>query len=239
MNGPPRGRFLDLFVEEAETRLRRLSEHVLMLESGTSVEIVGAILRDAHSLKGAAAVVGLTGVSTVAHRLEDVMEPFRTGAETPPADVVDLLLEAIDGLQSLLPAIRREEDTVPATDVLSARLGTMTAVDADPTPSPATAPTPPSTPAAPPPVPVAPLLPPAAPTPPPAVPVAPAPALAEVIELPAARVDEIVRSVGESAASSLRLGRLLSQRLGTDPERLTEFRDLSRSIRHLHEQAMR
>src|SRR5439155_22580547 len=81
-------------------------------------------------------------------------------------------------------------------------------------------------------------------TPPPAsvpaaAPLALAPPVTEIIELPAARVDEIIRSVGESAASSLRLGRLLSQRLGTDPERLTEFRDLSRSIRHLHEQAMR
>jgi len=40
-------------------------------------------------------------------------------------------------------------------------------------------------------------------------------------------------------ATSLRLGRLLSERLGGDPERVTEFRDLSRSIRHLHEKAMR
>ena len=79
MTGPPRGRFLELFAEEAETRLRRLSESVLMLESDTSAETVGAILRDAHSLKGAAAVVGLNGVSTVVHRLEDVMEPFRGG----------------------------------------------------------------------------------------------------------------------------------------------------------------
>ena len=78
MTAPPQGRFLDLFAEEAEVRLRRLSEHFLALESGVSAEIVGAILRDAHSLKGAAAVIGLTGVSTVAHRLEDVMEPELT-----------------------------------------------------------------------------------------------------------------------------------------------------------------
>src|SRR5437870_4557622 len=80
---PPRARFLELFAEEAEVRLRRLSEHFLALESSTSAEIVGAILRDAHSLKGAAAVIGLSGVSTVAHRLEDVMEPFRSGTVAP------------------------------------------------------------------------------------------------------------------------------------------------------------
>src|SRR5438094_902357 len=164
MTAPPKGRFLDLFAEEAEVRLRRLSEHVLLLESGTSTEIVGAILRDAHSLKGAAAVVGLNGVSTLAHRLEDVMEPFRAGTVAPPAEVVDRLLEAIDGLQSLLPAIRREEETAPTTDALSARLGEVTAADPSPA-SPAPAPT---------------AVPPATPAPPPHAPAAPAPASAPV-----------------------------------------------------------
>ena len=229
MTAPPKGRFLDLFVEEAETRLRRLSEHVLLLESATSSEIVGAILRDAHSLKGAASVVGLSTVSAVAHRLEDVMEPFRSGAVAPPADVIDRLLETIDGLQALLPAIRREEDTAPITAGLLVRLGEVTAIDSNPVTPPAPVP-----PAPVPPVPAPAPTPPAPPSPP-----APASGPGEVIELPAERVDEIVRSVGESAASTLRLGRLLSDGLGTDPERLTEFRDLSRSIRHLHEQAMR
>src|SRR5207302_1302661 len=125
-----------------------------VLESGVSAEIVGAILRDTHSLQGAASVVGLSGVSTVAHRLEDVMEPFRTGTVAPPAEVVDRLLETIDGLQSLLPAIRREEDTTSATNALSARLAQVTAAAPTPSPTaapvPAAAPTPPAVPAAPP-----------------------------------------------------------------------------------------
>ena len=231
MTAPPQGRFLDLFVEEAETRLRRLSEHVLMLESDPSAEIVGSILRDAHSLKGAAAVVGLSGVSTVAHQLEDVLEPFRSGTVAPPAEVIDSLLHVIDGLQSLLPALRRQDATASITDGLSAKLDAL--AEAPPRPTVLVETSAPPTPVA-----SAPMVPPPAA---PAIPSAPATpsASAEVIELPAARIDEIVRSVGESAATSLRLGRLLNDRLGTDPERLSEFRDLSRSIRHLHEKALR
>ncbi len=63
--------------------------------------------------------------------------------------------------------------------------------------------------------------------------------VSDVIELPSSRVDEIVRSVGVSAASTLRLGRVLGERLGGDPETIAEYRDLSRSIRHLHEKAVR
>ncbi|MDQ1491874.1 MAG: two-component system, chemotaxis family, sensor kinase CheA, partial [Actinomycetota bacterium] len=117
-------------------------------------------------------------------------------------------------------------------------------------PNPAPASEGPATPAPPPSVRASPAAPPPSVPAPPAAPPrsVPAPAVAQaappapsadVIELPAERVDEIARAVGESAASSLRLGRVLSERLGTDPERLSEFRDLSRSIRHLHEKAMR
>jgi two-component system chemotaxis sensor kinase CheA len=228
MSAPPHERFLKLFADEAEARLRRLGDHILALESAGSADAVAALLRDAHSLKGAAAVVGLTDVSTVAHRMEDLLEPYRTGAAACPPALVDRLLDVADVLQSLLPAIRRGEDTTPWTRPLCDRLGA--AVDAEAghgeaggAPDPVGGPAQPSPP----------------PQPPVAAPVAAPVAVSDMIELPAARVDDLVRSVGESAAASMRLGRLLGERTDGDPERITEFRDLSRSLRHLHEQTVR
>jgi len=218
----PRDRFVELFADEAEMRLRRIGEHVLVLESGASGDVVAAILRDAHSLKGAAAVVGLNDVSAVAHRLEDALEPFRDGAASPPAELVDCLLRVVDGLQTLLPSIRRGEDTTTITAGLVEHLGqnpaSETAVPPPSDPAPIAAPPPASRPPAPP---------------------ATQAVQSEMIELPASRVDEIVRSVGESAATNLRLGRVIGEQLGRDPETLSEYRDLSRGIRHLHEKAVR
>ena len=209
-------RFVELFADEAETRLRRVSEQLLVLESGGSAEVVAAILRDAHSLKGAAAVVGLGDVSTVAHRLEDVLEPFRDGRATPPAALIDRLLHVVDGLQTLLPAIRSGADTEREAIELAAHLEPVIDVSSPPAVAEVTEATTPR-----------------------ATPAAASPPVAEVIELPASRVDEIVRSVGESAATNLRLGRVIGEQLGRDPESLSEYRDLSRSIRHLHEKAVR
>jgi two-component system chemotaxis sensor kinase CheA len=219
----PDDRFVELFADEAETRLRRIGEHVLTLETSPSAEVVAAILRDAHSLKGAAAVVGLDGVSTVAHRLEDVLEPHREGGEPPSASLIDALLHVVDGLQGLLPLIRRGDATATVTADLAAHL--------DPAATVAIAPAVPAPVAAPPSV--------AAPAPAVAPPVSPSVIQSEMIELPASRVDEIVRSVGESAATNLRLGRVIGEHLGRDPETLSEYRDLSRGIRHLHEKAVR
>lgn len=96
---------------------------MLVLEASPSAEVVAAILRDAHSLKGAAAVVGLADVSAVAHRFEDELEPFRSGDNPPEPSLIDRLLHVVDGLQSLLPAIRRGDDTGVETTALLDLLG--------------------------------------------------------------------------------------------------------------------
>src|SRR4051794_27557537 len=137
----PQDRFVSLFADEAETHLGRIGEHVLTLETNASAEVVAAILRDAHSLKGAAAVVGLSEVSSVAHRLEDVLETYRDGSQAPAAELIDRLLRVVDGLQALLPSIRRGEDTAAVTAELLADLD-PNATASPSVPASASAPTP-------------------------------------------------------------------------------------------------
>ena len=57
--------------------------------------------------------------------------------------------------------------------------------------------------------------------------------------MPVARLDELVRLVGESAAALLRIGRFLEQRLGDEPGVLDEYRDLARVLQELQERTMR
>lgn len=100
-------RFRRLYAEEAVHRLSRLSSGALELESArgggpVDAELVDAMFRDAHSLKGGAAVVGLDEASRVAHALEDVLEALRSGIKAPTAGLVDALLEAVDAFPALL-----------------------------------------------------------------------------------------------------------------------------------------
>jgi two-component system chemotaxis sensor kinase CheA len=62
---------------------------------------------------------------------------------------------------------------------------------------------------------------------------------ADAIAVPVARLDELVRLVGESAAALLRIGRLLSERLGDDPAVVDEYRELARVLHTLQERTMR
>lgn len=59
------------------------------------------------------------------------------------------------------------------------------------------------------------------------------------VMVPVERLDELVRMVGEAAAAHLRVGRILTQRLGLEPASLSEFSELSRVLNELQEGAMR
>jgi two-component system sensor histidine kinase and response regulator WspE len=63
---------LDLFRLEAETQVQALIENLLVLERvPMAAEPLEACMRAAHSLKGAARIVGLNAGVGVAHAMED------------------------------------------------------------------------------------------------------------------------------------------------------------------------
>jgi two-component system chemotaxis sensor kinase CheA len=57
--------------------------------------------------------------------------------------------------------------------------------------------------------------------------------------VPLERLDELSRLVSESASAHLRVGRMLSDRFGTDPASIAEFNVLSRALNDLQDRAMR
>ena len=94
-------RFRAMFAEEAEGRLAALSELLLELErNGEDQELLSSVFREAHTLKGAAAVVGLADVLWVAHAMEEVLEGLRRGVHP---GTVDALLGAVDGMREMVP----------------------------------------------------------------------------------------------------------------------------------------
>jgi two-component system, chemotaxis family, sensor kinase CheA len=252
-----------LFAQEAEMRLARLGEQLLQLETtGNDRELVASIFREAHTLKGAAAVVGIDDASRVAHALEDVLEEVRSGKRLPTPDLVDAALVAVDGLTAMIPRLLQGDDCREEADGLTEQLCVF-ARTAAPVATPVSAEA--STPA-----PAeseretaarvgrqsgavavaevvpevfAPLTPPVAPTSPP--PPSPPPvarvarAEMETVMVPVSRLDELVRLVGESAAAHLRVGRMLTERLDVDASTVAEFRDLSRVLNDLQERTMR
>ena len=91
--------FLEIFRDEANERLDSIVDVLLALESGRAdPDAVDALFRDAHTIKGAAAMIGLDDVRTLAHTVEDVLDAVREAGTFPP-DLADPLLRAADALR--------------------------------------------------------------------------------------------------------------------------------------------
>jgi chemosensory pili system protein ChpA (sensor histidine kinase/response regulator) len=93
---------LDFFVPEAEEHLHIATQCLLTLESNPSAEEIHRLFRSIHTIKGSAAQVGLRRLSTMAHRLEDLIGQLRDGAMTPSAEIVEACLQTIDVLRKFL-----------------------------------------------------------------------------------------------------------------------------------------
>ena len=93
----------DLFREEAETHCASLESGLLKLEAnptdgGVAIE---PLMRAAHSVKGAARIIGLDIAVGLAHAMEDVFVAVQDGKETLVSERVDQLLAGTDLLRSL------------------------------------------------------------------------------------------------------------------------------------------
>jgi chemotaxis protein histidine kinase CheA/CheY-like chemotaxis protein len=96
------------FRQEVEDRLASLCDGLLKLENHPQPrQLVAALFRDAHTVKGSARMLGLDGVVDAAHRAEDLLGAIRDGRFDPRRDLVDLLLAAAEGIRRGLPGSAR------------------------------------------------------------------------------------------------------------------------------------
>ena len=122
---------LELFRLEAETQTAVLSAGVLAIEElERSPQTVESMMRAAHSLKGAARIVGLDPAVRVAHALEDVfvaagkgvfrVQPRHADRLLAGIDFLGAIAKADDALQPDGPWPARAEQLVAELDVMLA-----------------------------------------------------------------------------------------------------------------------
>jgi two-component system sensor histidine kinase and response regulator WspE len=88
---------LDLFRMEADGQTRTLTDALLAMERGAGDDAtIEAMMRAAHSIKGAAAIVGLDVVVQLAHGMEDAFVAAQQGRLQLTAARIDVLLGGVD-----------------------------------------------------------------------------------------------------------------------------------------------
>ncbi len=97
------------FCAESREHLATMETNLVELERTGDPECVAEIFRAAHSIKGGAQYLGLEATSTVAHRMETLLDRIRSGAQQPDGEVMAVLLAALDVLAALIEGASRKE----------------------------------------------------------------------------------------------------------------------------------
>lgn len=113
---------LATFRAEVEERLASLQAGLLTLEEHSAPkQVVASLFRDAHTVKGSARMLGLTGVLHVSHSMEDLLGALRDGRFPVRRDLVDLLLASCDAIARALPGGELTDELLePMVEALAA-----------------------------------------------------------------------------------------------------------------------
>ncbi|KWB46385.1 hybrid sensor histidine kinase/response regulator [Burkholderia ubonensis] len=131
---------LELYREETRTQTQALSERLLALESGApDAAALEACMRAAHSLKGAARIVGVPQGVDIAGRMEECFVAAQGGASALTASQVDALLAGVDllvraGDPQAQPVAPAEIETFAAALAAAGDSGTTQTLTAVPPP---------------------------------------------------------------------------------------------------------
>jgi two-component system, chemotaxis family, sensor kinase CheA len=115
------------FFSESLEGLDAAEANLLRLESGErSPELLNAIFRAVHSIKGAAGSLGFPEIGRFTHEFEYVLDDLRRGEFEPDAEAADTMLACVDHVRYMLRAAQAEKPHDAARDtVLLERLAEL------------------------------------------------------------------------------------------------------------------
>lgn len=105
------------FLDESQGYLTRLNENLLTLDElaqtlgddaplQPDAELLNEMFRDAHSLKGLSAMLQLTDINSLTHKVENVFDAARHGNLAISRPVIDVMFQAFDRLLGMVERLK-------------------------------------------------------------------------------------------------------------------------------------
>lgn len=94
---------LRIFQIESEEIISRLGDNIQAFEKNPkNKDIVFVLFRDAHSLKGAARMIGFNNIQTLAHKIEDILGLIKDGQIAINSEIINALYKSVDYLSEII-----------------------------------------------------------------------------------------------------------------------------------------
>ena len=105
-------KYLDIFLKEAQEHLDSLQTNLLVLEKApNNMPLIHELLRNAHTLKGSARMLGFEDISVIGHRMEDFLKEMEDGERPVDSAAIDLLLQGTDAISRMTEALANGADS--------------------------------------------------------------------------------------------------------------------------------
>ncbi|MDP5290731.1 chemotaxis protein CheA [Oceanimonas sp. CHS3-5] len=112
------------FLVEASEILEQLSEQLVTLErQPDDKDLLNAIFRGFHTVKGGAGFLSLTALVDTCHKAENVFDILRTGQRRVTSELMDVILRALDTVNAMFAEIQNRQEPTPADPALLEELG--------------------------------------------------------------------------------------------------------------------
>lgn len=107
------------FLVEAGELLERLGEQLVELEQRPQdKELLNAVFRNFHTVKGGAGFLSLDALVDICHRAEDVFNLLRQGERMIDAQLMDVVLRALDAVNGMVDQVRNGQVPTAADQTL-------------------------------------------------------------------------------------------------------------------------
>ncbi len=127
MSFDPNDEILQDFLVEAGELLEHLGEQLLDLEqSPQDSNLLNAVFRSFHTIKGGASFLSLTHLVAICHRAEDVFNVLRNGERIVDAGLMDVVLRVVDVVNSMFAEIHSGVEPSPSDPALLEELQSYT-----------------------------------------------------------------------------------------------------------------
>ena len=111
------------FLIEAGEILERLSEQLVDLElSPNNTELLNAIFRGFHTIKGGAGFLSFTPLVDICHNAENIFDLLRTHQRVVSSDLMDIILEALDTINLMFLQVKSRDVLTDVPESLLSRL---------------------------------------------------------------------------------------------------------------------
>jgi two-component system, chemotaxis family, sensor kinase CheA len=98
--------YLEMFLDESREHLQAVNDNILELEKNPhDLDLVNEIFRSAHTLKGMAATMGYEDITSLTHKMENVLDMIRNHQLTVSTTIIDIIFSAIEYLEDMVNAI--------------------------------------------------------------------------------------------------------------------------------------